>query len=35
MTIEPNPFKPNLIAIGSEEVLVMNIEKKISEPEVF
>ena len=34
--LEFNPFKPNLIASGgSSEVLIMNIERNISQPEIF
>lgn len=34
--VEFNPFKPNLIATGGScEVSIMNIERNISEPEIF
>jgi len=31
-TLEFNPFKPNLVAVGGSEVLVLNIEKDIEQP---
>lgn len=34
-SIKANPFKPHLIATGGQEVLVINIEKNLSEPDVF
>jgi hypothetical protein len=30
-----NPFKPNLLATGSDEVLILNLDSNISDPELF
>jgi protein transport protein SEC31 len=34
-TVEFNPFKPNLVAVGGTEVLVMDIGKDIAQPQIF
>jgi activator of 2-hydroxyglutaryl-CoA dehydratase len=31
-TLEFNPHKPNLIALGGQDVLVVNIEKDVVSP---
>jgi len=30
-----NPFKPNLLATGSDEVLILNLDSNINDPELF
>jgi hypothetical protein len=35
-SMEVNPFKPNLIAVGGgQEVLIFNLEGNIEEPQIF
>jgi protein transport protein SEC31 len=34
-TLEFNPFKPNLVAVGGQDVLVLDITKDIVQPQIF
>jgi hypothetical protein len=34
-SIDFNPFKPNLIALGGNDVLIMNLEKGLDQPDIF
>jgi protein transport protein SEC31 len=34
-TVEVNPFKPHLFALGGNDVLIMDIEENITNPQIF